>query len=70
MHWLRLPFRECSFLSHSAWQLYQANLGIALNHRITGWLELEGTIKLVLFQPLPRAVTPSTILGCSKSHPT
>lgn len=53
----------------------QLQQGPMKNHRITEWFMLEGTIKVVKFQPPhspppPWADTSSTTPGCSKSHLT
>uniref|UniRef100_A0A672TRL6 SRCR domain-containing protein n=1 Tax=Strigops habroptila TaxID=2489341 RepID=A0A672TRL6_STRHB len=39
---------------------------VTAHHRIAEWFMLEGTLKLLQFQPLPWAGTPSTRAGCSK----
>ena len=71
--WIREP-DERKTLRRNDWHWYWQPAGIkeefssVWNHRIIEWFGLEGTLKIIWFQP-PWAGTSSTRPGCSELHP-
>lgn len=52
----KLPLRR-----ELCWKCPQdlTDIHVSLDHGLREWFELKGTIKLICFEPLPWAVTPS-----------